>query len=121
MLWHYQTKSTTQQIKIFNMCSTKLLDSIYFWLRLGRISDEKLTNPCEYLNTLEEYTEIMVDKGIFFQVEEVKYKWKSWCKKTTKIANLRILVEKVIPRLKCFRILANDMAINQLEHVDDIL
>ena len=56
----------------------------------------------------------MVDKGIFFQVEEVKYKWTSWCKKTTKIANLRILVEKVIPKLKCFRILANDMAINQL-------
>ena len=41
--------------------------------------------------------------------------------KTAKIANLRILVEQVIRQLKCFRILANDMAINQLQYADDVL
>ena len=41
--------------------------------------------------------------------------------KTTKIANLRILVEQVIRWLKCFRVLANGMTINELQYVDDML
>ena len=41
--------------------------------------------------------------------------------KTTKIANLQILVEQVIRWLKCFRVLANGMTINELQYVDDML
>ena len=42
--------------------------------------------------------------------------------KTTKIANLQIILEQVIQKLiKCFRILANEMAINQLQYADDLL
>ena len=42
-------------------------------------------------------------------------------RKTTKIANFQILAKQVILRLKCFRIFANEMAINQLEYADDVL
>ena len=41
--------------------------------------------------------------------------------KETKIANLWILIEQVIWRLKCFRILANEMVINQFQYADDVL
>lgn len=40
---------------------------------------------------------------------------------TTKIANLRILVEQVIWWLKYFTILADEMEINQLQYADDVL
>ena len=39
----------------------------------------------------------------------------------TEIANLQILVEQPIQWLKCFRILANEMGINQLQCADDVL
>ena len=42
-------------------------------------------------------------------------------RKTTKIVNLWIIIEQVIHQLKCFRILANEMAINQLQYIDDML
>ena len=38
-------------------------------LWLGRISDKKLTNLCGYLDTLEPYSEIMVDKGFLLSQE----------------------------------------------------
>ena len=41
--------------------------------------------------------------------------------KTKQIAQLRILVEQVIRRVKCFRMLPQELAINFLHHVDDIL
>lgn len=40
---------------------------------------------------------------------------------TTKIANLRILVEQVIWWLKYFTILADEMEMNQLQYADDVL
>ena len=42
-------------------------------------------------------------------------------RKTIEIANLQILVEQPIQWLKCFRILANEMEINQLQYADDVL
>ena len=42
-------------------------------------------------------------------------------RKTAQIANLRILVEQLIRQLKCFRILAHEMVIDQLQFTDDLL
>lgn len=41
--------------------------------------------------------------------------------KATKIADLLVLVGQVIRHLKCCRILANEMAINQSQYADDLL
>lgn len=41
--------------------------------------------------------------------------------KTSSIAKVRILVDQVIRRLKTFRILATELPISMLGHVDDIL
>ena len=41
--------------------------------------------------------------------------------RTKEIARLRILVEQVIRRMKCFRILSQEMPVNLLGHVDDIV
>ena len=38
-------------------------------LWLGGISDKKLTNSCGYLDTLEQHSEIMVDKGFLLSEE----------------------------------------------------
>ena len=42
-------------------------------------------------------------------------------RKTKHIANLRILVEQVIRRLKTFRILASEYPINMLKLFDDVI
>lgn len=104
-------------------------------LCLGRISDKKLTNSCGYLDTLEEYNEIIVDKAFLLSEECAAKRIRlhisagkrgktqmdpSDLRKTLKIENLRILLNK-IRRLKCFRIIANEMAINQLHYADDML
>ena len=45
----------------------------------------------------------------------------SECKKTKKIANLRIHVERVINRMKTYRTLKNVFPLTMLRHVDDIV
>jgi len=46
---------------------------------------------------------------------------KSEIKKTKKIANVRILIEQVIRRIKTFRILSQEIPITLLSHIDDIV
>ena len=41
--------------------------------------------------------------------------------KTKRIANLRIIVEQVIRRMKTFRILQHELPISLIPHVDDLL
>lgn len=53
---------------------------------------------------------------IFPKVKEVKQVDPADVRKTPKTANLWILVEQVTRRLKCFKILANQMAINLLQY-----
>ena len=96
-------------------------------LCLGRISDKKLTNSWGYLDTLEEYSEIMADKEFLLPEKWLHEEFAcntnepSWSTKATKIANLQTLVEQVIRRFKCFRILANVMAIKSLQYVNGVL
>ena len=42
-------------------------------------------------------------------------------KKTKEIANLRIFVEQAIRRLKCFRLIKNELPITLVQHADDII
>ena len=102
----------------------------------GNISDKKLTLDCEYLDNVEPFCQIMVDKGFNISEEcavrninvlippgkrgQAQLPSKD-VSKTQKIAKLRILVEQVIRRFKTFRILATEMPINMLRHIDDIV
>ena len=43
------------------------------------------------------------------------------CKKTSKVANLRIHVERAINRIKTYRILKSTLPITMSAHIDDII
>ena len=102
----------------------------------GSISDKAITIDCGYLDLVEPYSSIMVDKG-FNIVEECAARRINVIvppgkrgqgqmlpidvKKTNNVAKLRILVEQVISRFKNFRIIGNEVPINMLCHLDDII
>lgn len=103
---------------------------------LGRVSDKALTLDCGYLDQLPVNCMLMADKGfniaddcatrhITLYVPPGKRghsQMSSACvEKTKRIANHRILIEQVIRRLKTFRILANEIPISLVEHVDEIV
>lgn len=102
----------------------------------GSISDKELTNRSGYLDHVPAYSRIMYDKG-FNLTEECAQRMinvsvppgrrgsaqmtPAELKKTKEIANLRILVEQVIRRIKTFRILAVEYPITLLRVFDDVL
>jgi hypothetical protein len=93
----------------------------------GNVSDRYITENSSYLDNIEPFDEVMADRG--FNIRDLltmrratlnippfthKYSWgkgkrlnANEIKKTKKIANLRIHVERAIQRLKCFRLLSN--------------
>jgi hypothetical protein len=102
----------------------------------GRCSDNFITKDSGFYDLLERDDEVMADRG--FQIQEelllrfctliippgARLKSQmiaSECKKTKKIANLRIHVERVINRMKTYRILKNVFPLTMLRHVDDIV
>lgn len=102
----------------------------------GRISDKKITLDCEFLEKIPKYCTVMADKGfnlhnecaarsLYFVVPPGRRGTSQMApaevSKTSAIAKVRILVEQVIRRLKTFRIIANELPITMLGHVDDIL
>ena len=102
----------------------------------GRISDKAITVDCNFLDIVPPHTRIMADKGFnIFQECAAKSIYltvppgkrgtsqmtPSEVKKTSQIAKLRILVEQVIRRVKTFRIIANELPISMLPHLNDIL
>nr|XP_047130218.1 uncharacterized protein LOC124810063 [Hydra vulgaris] len=102
----------------------------------GRISDKKITIDSKFLDILPKYSTLMADKGfslydecaarsLYFLVPPGKrgatQMTPGEIKKTSNIAKVRILVEQVIRRLKTFKIIANEIPISMLSHVDDIL
>ena len=102
----------------------------------GRISDKAITYESGYYDTIPSFSRIMADKGfniqnecnsrlIYFTVPPGRRgtAQMSPCevKSTSKIAKLRILVEQVIRRVKTFQILANEVPISMLPHLNDIL
>ena len=102
----------------------------------GSISDKEITKQSDYLDMMEPYTQLMVDKGfnisskcaakrIYIVVPPGKRGSSqilpSEVTKTNKIAKTQILVEQVIRRLKVFRFIANEVPINMLSYIDDIM
>ena len=103
----------------------------------GSISDKEITNRSGFLDAIPPYTQIMYDKG-FNLGEECANRFitvsvppgrKGAAQMTSaeivktkkKIANIRILVEQVIRRLKLFRILSTEMVLPLLKCFDDII
>ena len=102
----------------------------------GSISDKEITNRCGYLDQVPSYSQIMHDRG-FNLSEECASRFitvsvppgrrgsaqmtPAEIVKTKKIANMRILVEQVIRRLKLFRILASELPLTLMKCFDDIV
>lgn len=102
----------------------------------GAISDKEVTNKCGYLDLVPSYSQIMYDKG-FNLTKECESRFISIAvppgkrgsaqmtpaeiRKTKRIANLRILVEQVIRRLKSFRILGSEYPISMIKLFDDVV
>ena len=102
----------------------------------GAISDKEICKQSRLYDSLEPYCKIMADKGFLISQECAAH-----CihlivppgrrghaqmpsgnvLKTKEIAQLRILVEQVIRRLKTFRILTQEIPLNMISHVDDIM
>ena len=103
---------------------------------MGRLTDDFVTVDSGYLATLPPGSQIMADRGFLLQKEcwehnitiirptgrrGVNQFTSEQCMKSKKVANLRILVEQVIGRLKTFTILKNELSIRSLGNLDDIL
>ena len=102
----------------------------------GTISDKELTRCCGYLDMMEPYSEIMVDKGFNITVECAARRiyisvppgkrgqsqmLTNDIEQTHKVANVRILVEQVISQLKNFRMLSHEIPLNMIVYMDDVL
>ncbi|XP_047137793.1 uncharacterized protein LOC124814300 [Hydra vulgaris] len=102
----------------------------------GSISDKAITNLSAYLDKVPPHSQIMVDKGFLIKKEcdarhiiltmppgrkGSEQMTPSEIVSTQKVANLRILVEQVIRRLKTFRILAGEYPINMIRCFDDVV
>lgn len=102
----------------------------------GRASDRAVTLDCKFLDKLDMYDMIQADKGfnigsdcetrlLSLDVPPGKrgaaQMSAAAVNKTKRIANLRILVEQVIRRLKTFRILQTELPISLLPCADDIV
>ena len=102
----------------------------------GKASDKHIVANSDFYDKLEFGDEIMADRG--FQIrEELLLRYcslvvppgarakapmtHSECSKTKTVANLRIHVERVIDRIKTFRILKSSLPITMLHHIDDIV
>ena len=102
----------------------------------GSISDKEITIQSGFFDELEPYCSIMADKGFKISKEGIAKRIEliippgkrdhaqmlpQKIVETKQIAQVRILVEQVIRRLKCFRILSQELPISLIHHIDDIL
>ena len=102
----------------------------------GRASDKSITSASGFFDILEPYDMIQADKGFNIQVEcaarlvhlHVPPGKRGQAQmsaaanaKTSRVANLRILVEQVIRRIKSFRIIKYTVPISLVPSLDKIL
>ena len=103
----------------------------------GAISDKAIVNSTKFLETLPPHCSLMTDKGFSNIGQECADKnihlivppgkrgtsqmTPEEVKKTSEIAKTRILVEQVIRRIKTFQILAQEIPISLLRHLNDIM
>jgi len=105
-------------------------------LYCGRVSDKALTLHCGFLDIVEPYDEIMADKGfnisrecaernIYLRVPPGKRGASQMApadlSHTKIVANVRILVEQIIRRMKTFRYIKYEMPISALKTADQAL
>ncbi|XP_065671737.1 uncharacterized protein LOC136089613 [Hydra vulgaris] len=132
------TWSEYKHHKTIKILSVAPNSSIVFFSKAygGSFSDKEITNRSNYLDYIPRYSRIMYDKGfnintkcsehlIYYTVPSgqkgAAQMTPNEVKKTKEIANLRILVEQVIRRLKTFRILATEFPTTLLKLFDDII
>lgn len=102
----------------------------------GRITDTELTKDCGFLEMLPPYSAVMADKGFNLSTECANLGINlvvppgrrgqsqmptAAVQKTKKVANLRILVEQVIRRLKSFKFLKNEVTLSAAGLIDETL
>ena len=125
-----------QYSKVLNSCSPKFHDNFVLDLYNGRCSDKCITLNSGFLDKLEAYDVIQADKGFNIQTDcearlvtlhippgkrGLSQMPTALVNKTKRIANLRILVEQVIRRVKTFRILKYELPISMIPHGDRIV
>lgn len=102
----------------------------------GRCSDKNITLNSKFLDKLDAYDVIQADKGFNIQADcdarlvtlhippgkrGMAQMPIALVNKTKRVANLRILVEQVIRRLKTFRMLKYELPITMIPHGDKIV
>lgn len=102
----------------------------------GRTSDRHIVRDCGFLKGINPHDEVMADRGFGLR-EEFMLKGARLIippaskgraqmssgnvQNTKKVANVRIHVERVIRRMKCFRFLSNTISVSMLRHCDDVV
>lgn len=117
----------------------KFLIAITPWISLcygGRTSDVFIVRNSGFLDLLEPYDTVMADRGFkiksyltmkrcYLAIPPSAAKGNQMISDdvavTSKVANVRIFVEKAIARVKWFRILSTELIMLELTLVDDIL
>ena len=102
----------------------------------GAISEKKLTLKSQYLEKLPMYSTIMADKGFNIENKCLSYNLSlhiprgkrgtyqmvpSDLIKTKKNCKHKHIVKQVIRQVKTFKILANELPISLIRHIDDVL
>ena len=102
----------------------------------GRASDKYIVRDSGFYSMLEPYDQVMADRGFKIKNDLASYqatlsippsckstRQLSWedVRATSRIANVRIYVEKAIARVKWYRILSTEMEIPRLPLCDDIV
>ena len=99
---------------------------VYIFSLPRLISDKEITKKSGYLDMMEPYTELIVDKDLTLCCDPPGKGGSSQTlplefTKTNEIAKTPILVGQVIWRLKVFMFIANEVSINMLSYIDGIL
>ncbi|XP_034026129.1 uncharacterized protein si:dkey-56d12.4 [Thalassophryne amazonica] len=130
---HYDGQNTIKYLVVIAPCGLIMFISAAYG---GRCSDKFITSDCGFLDYLRPGDVVMADEGFLISdllhERRVKLIIPAFTKKgmqlseednthTRRIANVRVHVERVIRRLKNFRILSQTVPINLANKFDQIL
>ena len=116
LTWQIKHHNTLKVLTVIAPSSDIMFISLVY---PGSILDKEITKPSGYLDMMEPYTELMVDKGFIIRIYVVFPPGKrgssqmlpSEVTKTNKIVKTRIIFEQVIRRVNVFRFIANKVLI----------
>lgn len=102
----------------------------------GRITDKQITTCCGWMDLLEEYDEVLADRGFLIREELLERRVhlrgpvgrrgidqfsKADLAQIRGVANTRIHVERAISRIKHFKMLSHGVNLKTVPQLDDIL